>query len=144
MLLKIFQVQQLEGDAGAAQFGMDPARVSSRAPSLSPSSASQVSPIALARLRTDATPPALIPRLRAVSRWLRRKCHFRPKISRLCRMGSRSVAITFSAERCSAKSAMVKRCPASLLHPVQHVSRCRIGDHDAWIGDHDPWNAEHF
>ncbi len=72
----------------------------SRASSVRPSSVSHASPIPRARLMTDATAPALIPRLRAASRWLRCKCHFRRKISRMCRMGRRSVAITLSAEPC--------------------------------------------
>ena len=88
---------------------------------------------------TDATAPGLIPRLRAVSRWLRFKRHFRRRISRMCRMGSRSVAITLSAEPRSTKTAMVKRRPASLpSHPQQAASGVITM---RGIGDHDPWNG---
>ena len=50
----------------SASFG--PYSVRSSASSLSAPTASQVSAIALARVTTEATAPALIPRLRAVSR----------------------------------------------------------------------------
>ena len=66
---------------------------------------------------------------RAASRWLRLKPHFSRRISRMCRMGSRSVAITLSAEPQSAKTAMVKRRPVSLRGTL---SRSQPGDHDAW------------
>jgi hypothetical protein len=87
----------------------------------------------------NATAPGLIPRLRAVSRWLRCKRHFRRRISRMCRMGSRSVAITPSVEPRSTQTAMVKRRPASLpLHP-QRAAQAVITMRG--IGDHDPWNG---
>ena len=50
----------------SANFG--PYNVRSKASSLSVPTVSQVSPVAFARVTTDATAPALIPRLRAVSR----------------------------------------------------------------------------
>src|SRR3989442_10536645 len=88
---------------------------------------------------TDATAPGLIPRLRAVSRWLRCRRHFRRRISRMCRMGSRSVAITLLAEPRSVKTAMVKRRPASRpCHPQQAVTEVITM---RGIGDHDPWNG---
>jgi hypothetical protein len=66
------QVGSGSGRATAlASFG--PYRRCSSASSLSPSSASTVSPMSVARLSTEATAPALIPRLRAASRWLRFK-----------------------------------------------------------------------
>ena len=120
MLLQILQVQQLQRDAGAPQFGVNPGRIRQRArrPAgdlrpveplfqrvvAQPRRARPTSsPIAVARLMTDATAPGLIPRLRAVSRWLRFKRHFSRRISRMCRMGSRSVAITLPAEPRSPK-----------------------------------------
>jgi hypothetical protein len=50
----------------SASFG--PYSVRSNASSLSPTTVSQVSAMAFARVTTEATVPALIPRLRAVSR----------------------------------------------------------------------------
>ena len=87
---------------------------------------------------TDATTPGLIPRLRAVSRWLRFKHHFRRRISRMCRMGSRSVAITLSAEPRSAKTAMVERRPRAAPRYPQRANRVITM---RGIGDHDPWNG---
>ena len=49
--------------------------------------------IALLALATAATAPGLTPRLRAVSRWLRSATHFSRRISRIFRIGTRSVAI---------------------------------------------------
>jgi hypothetical protein len=84
----------------------------SRSSSVNASSASHVNPIAVARLITDATAPGLLCRLRAVSRWLRFKSHFSRRISRICRMGSRSVAITLSAEPVFDKNSDGKTTPS--------------------------------
>ena len=75
----------------------------------------------LARLITEATAPGLMPRLRAVSRWLRRKVHFSRRISRMFRMGSRSVAIALLGTDV-AKDTMAE--PDAQRRPP--------GDHDAW------------
>jgi hypothetical protein len=54
-------------------------------------------------------------------------------------MGSRSVAITLLTELRSAKTAMVKRRPASRPSHPQQAAMGVITMRG--IGDHDPWNG---
>ena len=69
-------------------------------------------------------------RRRHAFREVRRSVHFNRKISRMCRIGSRSVAIALLGTRV-AKEPMVE----------PDAQRRRRADHDAGIGDHDPWNG---
>ncbi len=123
----IFDIERItmttgSGNDRAADSGsFGPHSASSSWSSVRSVTASHVRPVCVARLTTDATPPALTPTLRAVSRWLRCRVHFSRRISRICRMGSRSVAIGCSGGRKFAEAAMVERRPLSLA-----------GDHDAW------------
>jgi hypothetical protein len=79
-----------------------------------------------------------MPRLRAVSRWLRDRDHLSRRISRIVRMGNRSVAIVVSTG---------PHGPVGTMTDV--VARRRVRDHDPvervitmrGIGDHDPWNG---
>jgi hypothetical protein len=99
-----------------------PYNVRSKASSLNASIASHVSAFARARLTADATAPGLTPNLRATSRWLRWATHVSRRISRIFRIGTRSVAIRSLSPPWD-KKRIVESMPS-----VAH-------------GDHDPWNG---
>jgi hypothetical protein len=102
--------------------GGAPYNVRSKASSLNPSTAAQVSAVARARPTTDVTAPGLTPRLLAVSRWLRCATDFSRRISRIFRIGTRSVAI---------RSLTPPWDKERIVEPMPSVAH----------GDHDPWNG---
>src|SRR5712692_762101 len=104
VLLKVLEVQQLQGDArllplivkvdrvrqGTALVALQLRTVE---PLLKSLLTQRLHPSAWARTIVLPTAPGLIPRLRATCRWLFFRTHFCRKISRTLRMDSRSVAI---------------------------------------------------